>query len=89
MNFAVCVLTIICLLTIIGSGSIVVSLVKGTSPTTQYIPTQPTQLYYRTNNSHVNVNNNKELEKDIAKDTFLDDYFGDDELEIGEELEVE
>lgn len=81
-------MTIILLLTIIGSGSIVVSLIYETN-TTQYIPTQPTQLYDRDNTSSVNVKKSKELDKDIANKNFFDDYFIDDELEIAEELKIE
>lgn len=83
MNLAVCVLTIICLLTIIGSGSIVFSLIYETNTITQYVPTQPTRLH------HYGAKNNTELEQDIAKNTFIDNYFDDDELEIAEEIEIE
>jgi len=79
MYLAILFLTVVCLLTTIGSGSIIYSLIKEKDDLKQYVPTQPTR---KANNT---LNNTTELEHDIVdRPVLITDYFDDDEvLELG------
>ena len=83
---AIATLTIVVLLTIIGMGSIIFSLCCEDIDKPQYVPPQPTQLYYRSDRDSNNINKKiKELEQDIA---LVNDFLEED-LELGEGLELE
>lgn len=82
---AVATLTIIVALTTIGILSMTISLCC-INTNKQYAPTQPTQLYYGLKQKPQNINKkNKELEHDIA---FVSDFL-DENLELGDEIEIE
>lgn len=71
MSFGVVLLTIICLLFIIGIVSTVVSIIYEKELNKQYVPTQPTRPVVKP------LIKNKELATDIADDYFSEFDFDD------------
>ncbi len=81
MNLSVFLLTLICLISIIGMTSISLSIVFEHHEPTRYIPTRPTQQPNESANKYIELD--KDIEVYVAS---MDDEEEDDDIMIADDL---